>query len=862
MQTAFSAAGLCPQHAAGHPGLRWLVTLLWSIGINGDNAVDVVVAPIFLQYLAANIDAMTDGTAAAVRDRVRLLHDVRERRRHRRDACAGAAARRLFRGPGFRKVSRLSLPTQVFQINEPIFFGLPIVLNPVFMIPYVLNALLLTTGSYLLMHWGLIHKPFVNVPWTTPPDHRALPGDRRRLASGGLGCRLDRDRDAVYFPFARAAERARLRLESRGERLLDTRSSGSGAPLRAGTELVISRSQNYAAVTWLAMPVRVDDLLDGPLRPAQSPRRPTPQKMRTFHTAEEFARATGGKVAHRAHARSGAAGGAAPGADVSWPTTEFTVIAVRVAVGHVGRHAAGRDPPQRATTRRASTSPACAGCRTTRHRHRLRRSRRRGSRRRSGYARIEYVPMTLADKSRVFVDRIQARHNRWGLTADSHLRVPGDLSTNQMVSSDNDGLWTAMYVAAECFRFKVTGDADARENARRGMQAIVRLEAITGNPGIPCALVHQGGRATSSPATASGTTRRTRRGAGRATPAPTRSSATTSSIRSISTWWPTKRRSRRCAPCIDRITNHILDNNYQLIDVDGKRTRWGWWGPTLIWEDPDETGLRALHMLSHLRVAMHMTAANASTAAQYQAAYDDLIKTHRYHLLTRNQKVMVPGRINHSDDELAFLSYYPLLRYENGSRARSRSTSRAWSEAGRSSGRSATRCGTSSTRPAPARRSSTATSRCARCARSRWTRSSGPSATRTAWTCRSIPLTDRFKRRQALIVLPYDELPMSKWNGNPYNLDGGNGGRSEDDGAYFLLPYWMGRYPQADRGVDERRDYDTVAAGVADRHAGAGNVRLRLAPVSHARERRPSGVWTRTDDRDSSPARFQPIVSA
>ena len=56
------------------------------------------------------------------------------------------------------------------------------------------------------------------------------------------------------------------------------------------------------------------------------------------------------------------------------------------------------------------------------------------------------------------------------------------------------------------------------------------------------------------------------------------------------------------------------------------------------------------------------------------------------------------------------------------------------------------------------------------------------------------PLSDRFQRRQSLIVLPYDESPMSKWNGNPYSLDGGNGGRTEDDGAYFLLPYWMGRY--------------------------------------------------------------------
>jgi hypothetical protein len=52
--------------------------------------------------------------------------------------------------------------------------------------------------------------------------------------------------------------------------------------------------------------------------------------------------------------------------------------------------------------------------------------------------------MTLEEKSRAFIDRIQARHNRWALTATSELRVPGDLSTNQMVSTDNDGLWTAI----------------------------------------------------------------------------------------------------------------------------------------------------------------------------------------------------------------------------------------------------------------------------------------------------------------------------------------------------------------------------------------------------------------------------------
>ena len=56
------------------------------------------------------------------------------------------------------------------------------------------------------------------------------------------------------------------------------------------------------------------------------------------------------------------------------------------------------------------------------------------------------------------------------------------------------------------------------------------------------------------------------------------------------------------------------------------------------------------------------------------------------------------------------------------------------------------------------------------------------------------PLADRFRSKQALVVLPPDERPIMKWNGNPYRLDGGDGGRSEDDGAFFLLPYWMGRY--------------------------------------------------------------------
>ena len=408
-----------------------------------------------------------------------------------------------------------------------------------------------------------------------------------------------------------------------------------------------------------------------------------------------------------------------------------------------------------------------------------------------GFARIEYAPMTLTDKSRAFVQRVQARHNRWGLTASSQLRVPGDLSTNQMVPSDNDGLWTAMYVAAECFRYKVTGEADARNNARRGMQAVLRLEAITGIPGFPARSFIKVDEDVQP-----------REGEWHDTPDKAwRWKGDTSSDEIVGNYFvypiyydlaADESEKAQLGAAMDRITNHILDNDYQLIDVDGKRTRWGWWGPAAIWEDPDETGLRALHILSHLRVALHLTG-SAQYRAKYQAAYNDLVTTHKYHWLTRNQKIMVPGHINHSDDELAFLSYYPLLQYETDPAllgVYKQSLERSWQIE----------------RPErnPLLNVIYAAGTGARDfdrVESLRTLQEIPMDT-IDWTVRNShrrdvpvdPMSDRFGHRQALIVLPYDELPMSKWNGNPYNLDGGNGGRSEDDGAYFLLPYWMGRY--------------------------------------------------------------------
>ena len=148
---------------------------------------------------------------------------------------------------------------------------------------------------------------------------------------------------------------------------------------------------------------------------------------------------------------------------------------------------------------------------------------------------------------------------------------------------------------------------------------------------------------------------------------------------------------------------------------------------------------------------------------------------------------------NHSDDELAFLSYYPLLMYETEPRLKAiyaGSLERSW------------QCERAERNPLWNFIYTAGT-----CARN----FDLVEATRTlqeipwdlvTWSVINShrldltvdPISDRFQKKQSLVVLPVDERPVTKWNGNSYVLDGGNGGRSEDDGAFFLLPNWLGRY--------------------------------------------------------------------
>lgn len=68
----------------------------------------------------------------------------------------------------FKEIGKLSAGASLFNINEPVIFGSPVVLNPILMVPFILAPVILTLVSYLAISSGLIAPAVLPVPWTMP----------------------------------------------------------------------------------------------------------------------------------------------------------------------------------------------------------------------------------------------------------------------------------------------------------------------------------------------------------------------------------------------------------------------------------------------------------------------------------------------------------------------------------------------------------------------------------------------------------------------------------------------------------------------------------------------------------------------
>jgi len=118
------------------------------------------------------------------------------------------------RARSLRAVGKLSAPAVLFNINEPLLFGTPVVLNPALAIPFFLAPALCATLSWVVLSAGWVARPYLLVPWTLPAPIGAfisVGGDWRALLLVVVNFILS---GLIYWPFLRVYDNQVLAREA------------------------------------------------------------------------------------------------------------------------------------------------------------------------------------------------------------------------------------------------------------------------------------------------------------------------------------------------------------------------------------------------------------------------------------------------------------------------------------------------------------------------------------------------------------------------------------------------------------------------------------------------------------------------
>ena len=184
----------------------------WFFGINGSSVVGAVFNPVLRALSMENLEAYKAHTE---------IPNIITGQFQDMFATFGGAGSTLSlvivmvlfcKSQRIKKLSQLSIVPSFFGINEPIIFGLPIVLNPIILVPFVLVPTINIIIAYFAMSWGLV--PFTNgiqLPWTTPIVFSGF------LVSGWQGAVLQVLLlflgMVIYYPFVKMMDRQYLEEE-------------------------------------------------------------------------------------------------------------------------------------------------------------------------------------------------------------------------------------------------------------------------------------------------------------------------------------------------------------------------------------------------------------------------------------------------------------------------------------------------------------------------------------------------------------------------------------------------------------------------------------------------------------------------
>ncbi|MCH7415267.1 hypothetical protein MM213_17335 [Belliella sp. R4-6] len=421
----------------------------------------------------------------------------------------------------------------------------------------------------------------------------------------------------------------------------------------------------------------------------------------------------------------------------------------------------------------------------------------------AGLSKITFEEMTLAQKAQFYEKQVQERHIRYGFNSDLLLYEKGNIHNARLKDSDNDGLWTAMYLGGQAFRYAASKDPEALQNCKESLLAMERLYSINQVPGFPSRSYERSGYISQM-----------------SDPERWQHSeipgwdwkATTSSDEAIGhifafgvlaeivddSWVKSK-----SIALIDTLMTHIVENDFYLIDYDQKPTLWGKWNPEYVNGFPEQVGDRKLN--SSNIIAMLQTAYYFTQKEVYREKAFELMERHGYleNLLRPMDQIgraengddqwadLLSQAWNHSDDEMYFLGYWGLYRYAFNDTLKiqyKKAILDHW-EAERPEKDALWNIFTAMVQP-----------KNFDLQESIWFLKKHPMDL-ISWNVGNshrkdiIRVQDNFRKQSTEVVLPPSETVVAKHNSNRFRLDGGNDGMSEySAGDIWLLPYWMGRY--------------------------------------------------------------------
>ena len=463
----------------------------------------------------------------------------------------------------------------------------------------------------------------------------------------------------------------------------------------------------------------------------------------------------------------------------------------------------------------------------------------------SGVGCIARQATSLESKARFYeteIDRFLKR-TKYGYLSTSRLAAPADKASATPIASDNDGLWTAMYGASQCYAYAVNRTARSKQQATSAFEALRFLQVVT-----------QG----SEHSPPNGYVARTVLPTTEADPNAGRIESDQAFQKTRDRMWKVYQprwpqsadgqwywksdtssdeldghfflyalyfdlvaesdgEKARVRTVVRNLIDHLISHDFVLQDHDGKPTRWANYRPSSLNHDIrwiDERGLNSLSMLSYLAVAHHVTG-----DSRYEAVARELRDTHGFaaNLMTPKAQRGI-GSGNQSDDEMAFMNFYNLVRYTSDPALRERYLSAFFSYwllvqpernpffhfAYASVGNGITVADTFGDRPLSPHgdwlEDSVDALKRFPFDRLNWAHSNSHRldiVPLPAQQGRDLFAVRRESTRGYRIdgkVLPVDERFFHHWNTDSWQLDYGGDGRSLASGTVFLLPYYMGQY--------------------------------------------------------------------